>query len=124
MVLIIGGAYQGKLEYVKTNYPEKSIFQCEAENPYMDLSAGAINSLHLLTLAQIRTGIDAQAYLYERLPEIKDKVIICDDISCGVVPIDSETRKWREVTGRCLSMLSQSADEVVRVFCGIGRRIK
>jgi len=124
MILVIGGAYQGKLDYILENYPGKTVFQCDAQNPDIDLSAGILNSLHLMVLGQIRANIDTMAYLQERLSELKNKVVICDDISCGVVPVDPETRRWRETTGRCLALLSKNADEVVRVFCGIGSRIK
>jgi adenosyl cobinamide kinase/adenosyl cobinamide phosphate guanylyltransferase len=124
MILIIGGAYQGKLDYASDKYPGRSVFQCDIENPQMDLSADIINGLHLLVLAQIRKEMDAQLYLKERLPMLKGKIIICDDISCGVVPVDCEMRVWRETTGRCLNMLSNNADEVIRVFCGIGSKIK
>ena len=124
MTLVIGGAYQGKLDYILENYPGKSVFQCEADNPGMDMSADVINSLHLMILAQIRTQTDALEFLRERVPEMKDKIVICDDISCGVVPIDTEMRLWRETTGRCLALISKNADEVLRVFCGIGSRVK
>ena len=124
MIVIIGGAYQGKLDYVLENYPGKTVFQCSLENPKMDLSGEIINSLHLMVLAQIRAGLDTLAYLNEILPKLKGKIIICDDISCGVVPVERETRIWRETMGRALTLLSKNADEVVRVFCGIGSRIK
>jgi Adenosyl cobinamide kinase/adenosyl cobinamide phosphate guanylyltransferase len=124
MILVIGGAYQGKLDYVMENYPGKSVFQCDTENTDMNISTDVVNSLHLMALAHIRKGTDALAYLQEKLPSLKNKIVICDDISCGVVPIDSEMRRWRETTGRCLALLSKNADEVVRVFCGIGSRIK
>ena len=124
MVLIIGGAYQGKLAYVKNIHPDKTIFQCDTDIPSIDLSADIINSLHMMTLAQVRASQDSLAYLRSKLPQIKNKIIICDDIFCGVVPIDRETRKWRETTGQCLTLLSENADEVIRVFCGIGSRIK
>ena len=124
MILVIGGAYQGKLDYVLCKYPNKSVFQCSAEGLDIDLSADIMNSLQLLVLAQIRTGTDALAYLKELLPKLKDKILICDDIFCGVVPIDFETRLWREIMGSCLILLSKNADEVIRVFCGIGSRIK
>jgi adenosyl cobinamide kinase/adenosyl cobinamide phosphate guanylyltransferase len=55
---------------------------------------------------------------------LKPKIIICNDISCGVVPIDSEIRLWRESVGRILTILSKHADEVVRLFCGLGTKIK
>ena len=124
MVLIIGGAYQGKLDYALENYPGKSVIQCSIENPEMDLSEDIINSLHLMVLAQTRAGLDTLGYLREILPKLKGKILICDDISCGVVPVEHETRIWRETMGRSLTLLSKNADEVVRVFCGIGSRIK
>jgi len=124
VVLVIGGAYQGKLDHVLENYPCKSVYQCDTESPDMDLTADVINSLHLLVLAQMRAGLDPLTYLQENLPGLNDKILICDDISSGVVPIDPEMRSWRETVGRCLIMLSGHADEVIRVFYGIGSRIK
>ena len=124
MILVIGGAYQGKWDYVAENYPGKTVFQCCIENPDMDLTADIINALHLMILAQIRAEIDTLKYLREKLPKLKGKIVICDDISCGVVPTDSEARLWRETMGRSLSLISKNADEVIRVFCSIGSRIK
>ena len=124
MILVIGGAYQGKLAYAMENHPGKKVFHCDAGNPEMDLSADIINSIHLMALAQIRAGIDTLTYLHEKLPEIKGKIIICDDISCGVVPVDPESREWRETVGRCLGLISKNADEVIRVYCGIAGKLK
>ena len=47
-----------------------------------------------------------------------------DDISCGVIPTDEAMRKYRELVGRSLALLSKNADEVIRVFCGMGTKIK
>ena len=124
MILIIGGAYQGKLDYAKENYPGKAIYQCGPENPEIDTTAEIITSLHLAVLAQTRAGTDALGYFQKKLPELKEKILICDDVSCGVVPIEQETRIWRENTGRVMALLSKNADEVIRVFCGIGSKIK
>jgi adenosylcobinamide kinase/adenosylcobinamide-phosphate guanylyltransferase len=41
-----------------------------------------------------------------------------------VVPTDPEARKLREEKAKELVALSKSADEVYRVFCGIGTKIK
>ena len=124
MVLIIGGAYQGKLDYALDNYPGKTVFQCSTENAELDLTGDIINSLHLMVLAQTRAGLDALAYFREILPRLKDKILICDDIFCGVVPLEQEMRIWRETMGLCLTLLSKNSDEVIRVFCGLGSRIK
>ena len=124
MIVIIGGAHQGKLDYAKENYPCKTIHQCDPENPEIDTTAEIINSLHLTILAQTRAGTDPLSYIQKNLPKLKEKILICDDISCGIVPIEQETRIWRENTGRVMALLSKNADEVIRVFCGIGSKIK
>jgi len=63
MVLIIGGAYQGKLAYARERFPGASVGQCDENCPDPDLSAGIVNGLHLLALAQLRAGIDTVEYL-------------------------------------------------------------
>ena len=56
--------------------------------------------------------------------EIPDAIVICDELGCGVVPMDYEDRAWRERTGRLLSDLAANASRVDRVFCGIPMRLK
>jgi len=124
MVLIFGGAYQGKLEYALAHYGNLSIYQCSGSSPSADLSNDIVNSFHLLILAQIRAGVDTIPFIENNLQAFSSKIIISDDISCGIVPLSQETRHWRETTGRSLAFISRHADEVIRVFCGIGTRIK
>jgi adenosyl cobinamide kinase/adenosyl cobinamide phosphate guanylyltransferase len=38
--------------------------------------------------------------------------------------MEAEERIYRERTGRILEQLAAQADEVVRVVCGIGQKIK
>ena len=124
MILIIGGAYQGKLDYITEKYPDKSIFHCTSTKQHIDFSTDIINAFHLFILAQVQNSTDPVDYIQKNLSKLTGKIIICDDISSGVVPIDPEARKWREATGRSLLLLSRNADEVIRVFCGIGSKIK
>jgi adenosyl cobinamide kinase/adenosyl cobinamide phosphate guanylyltransferase len=80
-------------------------------------------------LALIQAGFDGER-LADRLAAFKerfagtDSVIICNDISCGVVPTDYKLRMWRETVGRTLADLAKMADEAVRLFCGIPTKIK
>lgn len=53
-----------------------------------------------------------------------DWIIISDEIGNGVVPMDTFERKYREETGRLLIKLAEEAEEVERILCGIGQRIK
>ena len=124
MILVIGGAYQGKLDYVLENYPDKSVFHCSIDNPDVDTTADVINAFHLALLGKMRIEIDTLGYVRDMLPALDGKIVICDDITCGVVPMEYEMRMWRETAGRSMSLLSKSASEVIRVFCGIGSRIK
>ena len=39
-------------------------------------------------------------------------------------PLDAFEREYREQTGRAEILLAKKADEVVRVICGIGQKIK
>jgi adenosylcobinamide kinase/adenosylcobinamide-phosphate guanylyltransferase len=54
-------------------------------------------------------------------PEI---LIVSNELGYGVVPMEKADRLWREAAGRICCALASRADEVVRVVCGIGQRIK
>lgn len=171
MDLIIGGAYQGKREYVKREYGirEEEIFSFpppepvperaseKAENPQREKNPGepappgkpvpegetenagpgreealwtqaasgkAVCGLHHMVLSALRRGDDPAALLESRLPDFQETVFICEDLFCGVVPADPEMRALREAAGRCVVLLAGRADRVIRVFCGIGTRIR
>ena len=51
-------------------------------------------------------------------------MIISEQIGCGIVPADAQERAIREKIGRMQIRLAETADEVVRVICGIGQKIK
>lgn len=126
MILIIGGAYQGKLEFAKTefNILEKDIFFCSSEKDFIDFDKKVINSFNLFILAIIKKEKEPILYIKENIEKFKDKIIICDDISCGVVPIEYELRALREQIGHCLNIISKESDRVIRLFCGIPMDLK
>jgi adenosyl cobinamide kinase/adenosyl cobinamide phosphate guanylyltransferase len=125
MILIYGGAYQGKLDYALEHYNVKaSVYNCNETESQIDFSKEIINSFHQLILSQLRNEIEPCQFVNDNMELLKPKIIICDDISCGVVPVDSEMRLWRETVGRVLTILAKHADEVVRVFCGLGTKVK
>ncbi|MGF6376307.1 adenosylcobinamide kinase/adenosylcobinamide-phosphate guanylyltransferase [Clostridiales Family XIII bacterium PM5-7] len=126
MILIFGGAYQGKLEYAQKTYQltEKDIYLCDMETMVINFEKPIIAGLEKFVLACVKEGIEAKECLEENMDKLKDKIIICDDISQGIVPIDQTERAWREMTGRCMTYLGMEADEVIRVFCGIGNKVK
>ena len=125
MKLVTGGAYQGKLKYVLAeSAKDKRVFSCDENSAAVDFDCDVIDKLHLLVLALMRNDIDPERFLEKNIGRLSSKIVICDDISCGVVPTDRETRLWREAVGRCMVALSEHADSVIRVFCGIPSVLK
>jgi adenosyl cobinamide kinase/adenosyl cobinamide phosphate guanylyltransferase len=125
MELIIGGAYQGKKAYAQScSHASYTFFTCMHDGAEIDFSSGAVEHIERFVLACLRKNRSAIAYFEEHRNEWTDCVLIADDISAGVVPVDPEMRAWREETGRLLAYLAGEAKRVHRVFCGIGQAIK
>lgn len=124
MKIIIGGAYQGKLDYAKENFSVKEVFTCQEDLAELDFSKDAIDQLENFALACVREGIEAREYLQNHRKELDGKVIVCTDISQGIVPMDPELRALREMAGRAMIYLAKEAETVIRVFCGLGQQIK
>lgn len=115
MILIIGGAYNGKLDYVKKTYNIKDddIFFCDKNE--IDFSKKVIYGLHKFTYYDS----DCVKFIKDNIGKFNEKIIICDDISSGIVPLQKKDRLWRENTGKCLQFLSLNANEIYRIFFGI-----
>jgi len=126
MVLIIGGAYQGKLSYAlkRFNLSKSDVYFCSDEDTATPHGKKIICGLEKWLFALAREDMDIGIYMEKFVASCENAVVICDDISCGVVPVDVLLRKWREIVGRSLGAIAQNSDEVVRLFCGIPTRIK
>jgi len=119
MELIIGGAYQGKLDHAKLKYKldDNDIYTC-SQDKGLDLSKRCIYHFEEYLLYCYKQNIAPV------LDFPKDTVIIMNDIFCGVVPVDPQIRGWRELCGRSGSALTKKADHVTRLFCGIPQTLK
>ena len=125
MHLIIGGAYQGKLEFAKKKYgfSDSEIYTC-SENENIRFDAKCVNKIEEFTLRCVHNGADAEMIFAEHRAEWENSVLICCDIFCGVVPLGADMRAWRENTGRLCAYLSNEAETVTRIFCGLEQRLK
>ena len=125
MELIIGGAYQGKRTLAKKKYgfSDGDIFTCTEESG-IGFDARCIDKIEEFTLWCVRNHQDATEIFMVHRPEWENSVLICQDIFCGVVPIDVDMRAWREMTGRLCAYLSREAESVFRVFCGLEQKLK
>ncbi len=142
MELFLGGAFQGKLEYVKSLYPDSEIFD---EKNFEKLSGAEnsfsiLNNFHLVVKnllapyidcyqkSEIESEIGIQESVEDKIfkiieknPEIK---IISDEIGSGIVPFERSDRLWRDISGRILVKIAKKSEKVVRIICGIPQRIK
>ncbi|MDO4331221.1 MAG: bifunctional adenosylcobinamide kinase/adenosylcobinamide-phosphate guanylyltransferase [Eubacteriales bacterium] len=112
MILVIGGAYQGKEEYVEKNF-----------------AAGyaIVKEYHLKIREQMKAGLEPLEEAKKLLAGAdigNDLVVICDEVGYGLVPVDAFERAWRETVGRVCCYFAKEADQVIRVVCGVGSRIK
>ncbi|MCM1026331.1 MAG: bifunctional adenosylcobinamide kinase/adenosylcobinamide-phosphate guanylyltransferase [Roseburia sp.] len=109
MILIVGGAYQGKAEYAREHFPD---------------DFRVIEDYQERVRTQLEKGIDPMEEA-KKLPLSDEKLIIlCDEVGSGLVPMDAFERAYREQTGRVGGYLASRAERVIRVVCGIGKEIK
>ena len=119
MILIIGGAYQGKLDYVKEKYNinDDEVFECISEAE-IDRSKRVFNHFEYYLEYCLNN---------EKSPILdfdENQIVIMNDIFCGVVPIEKELRALREYCGRAGAELTRRADHVIRIFCGLPQELK
>lgn len=128
MILITGGAYQGKLDYAKEEFgfTDDDVFTCEETSTAVGFNEKIIYHFERYVLALIKAGqVPEKAVgMQLRANRYKGRIVICDDISQGLVPMDATERAWREGVGRTMVKMAQQADKVVRVFCGIPEVVK
>ena len=53
-----------------------------------------------------------------------DCIILCDEVGCGIVPLERAEREYRELVGRIQILLAERAVSVERIICGISQKIK
>ena len=116
MILLIGGTGQGKLAYAleKTGCGPEAV----AHDPVSARTRPIFDGLADWVRAHPGEGLGD---LLEANPNV---VILCDEVGCGVVPMDRSDRDWRERVGRTCCTLAARAELVVRVYCGIPTVLK
>ncbi len=114
MILVIGGLASGKRAYVSKTYGYRED----------DMADGALDGRPVLFNLQelVAARPDETDALLPAL--LEKKVVICNEVGCGVVPIDRAERLARELTGRVCVALAEKAEKVVRIYCGIPTIIK
>ncbi len=126
MIMITGGAYQGKIEFAeKLLSADRSSFvngsECEFDEIF---GAICVNEYHLLVRRLIAENHDPLGFTEEFCRRSPDTAVIINEIGAGIIPLEKSDRQWRENAGRCGRIIAEHSDKVYRICCGIPMLIK
>lgn len=127
MILIFGGAFNGKLEYAinNLNITRNEFINGKNSNINDIKNAKGIYNLHLLIKNMVNEGIqDISEKIYNKVISSNVEVIISDEIGMGIIPIEKSDRILREENGKLLCKLNEISEKTIRVIYGIPQIIK
>lgn len=132
MHIILGGAFNGKRQYVKELYKEKKLTFFEGEWPSTEklvlgqyVAIGRfeemINTYNELSEDMV---VNLMLQKLQKLSQDYTLICICTDMSRGVVPIEKELRRQRDICGRLYQHLCKEAQTVTRIWYGLPQVLK
>lgn len=132
MKLVIGGRAQGKLDWVLQKEEKDHFLILDGRLPVREDEKEAdsqkkiicVNHFHLWVREMLLQGEAPEGELEVFMEKHPAAIVISDEIGNGIVPAERFEREYRERTGRLLEKIAGQSDEVVRVICGIGQKIK
>lgn len=110
MILLIGGAFQGKKKLAREYIERTGKHGLEAD-------------FHRKIRDALMTDKDPEEIVRQLLQE-PPAVVTMDEIGYGIVPMEKNEREYREAVGHAGQLLAAYAQEVYRVVAGIAVRIK
>ncbi|MBE1555741.1 bifunctional adenosylcobinamide kinase/adenosylcobinamide-phosphate guanylyltransferase [Sporosarcina limicola] len=132
MHIYIGGAHNGKRDFVKATLQNADVQWLEGrlEGP-MDTRHPHNSDCQTTVIAGIEKWLansdlsegDAIDYVMETVSG-DNVIVILTDIGRGIVPMDADQRKLRDVCGRLYQRLIAEADEVTRIWYGLPQTLK
>lgn len=134
MILITGGAWQGKYAYALKLAGIEENGQDEQENdtaadgrldPYETAyRRPIIRGFHEFVRRILAEGSDPEEFIDRIVRQNPDVIITSDEVGCGIVPVSKADRIWREACGRAQARLAAESSCVYRMVCGIPQRLK
>ena len=132
MILVTGGAYQGKRAFAEALFIERNpdascqIRVADGENcAAEDLwNADIADHFHEYVRRfgdELPSPEDFAAALYGKAPGL---IIVTNELGSGIVPALKEDRELRERTVRICTEIASYCREVYRVICGVGILLK
>ncbi len=120
--LIVGGAYQGKRAFAQKQFALQAADF--ADGAVMELTQPPVQKAVCNVSALVRRALEQGVSNETLLRLLAGKLVLCDEVGCGVVPIEPEQDRWREAVGRLCCDLAARADTVYWVRAGIAQQIK
>ncbi|WP_367566066.1 bifunctional adenosylcobinamide kinase/adenosylcobinamide-phosphate guanylyltransferase [Lacrimispora sp.] len=129
MILITGGAWQGKLDFAIELASEKGkdgskVAEGAADSFESAFDSFIIHGFHEYIRRILEEGKSVDSFIDSIAEQNPDVIIISNELGCGIVPMNPKDRQWREVSGRASVRLAGISEEVYRLVCGIPSRIK
>lgn len=132
MVLIIGGAWQGKLDFArevaekekKAAYESSKVAEGGTDSFEAALDCQIIHGFHEYVRRLLKENKSVEAFIVEIERQNPEVIITLNELGCGIVPMDRDDREWREASGRASVRLARNSARVYRLVCGIASRIK
>lgn len=117
---IFGGAFNGKYDRIlQLGFKKDDILDCKSDNIKNIKNTTCVYNAQELLKNCCEKDVE---FIINCLK--KAKAVVCNDISCGVVPLDKEQRIYRTNVGTLCCELSKYAKIVERVYFGIPMVIK
>ena len=125
MIFIIGGREQGKTAYAMKLWEKRTLERRKTKDLSTVLNRSKNPEACRVTarIADGRLETDEQTIL-QAMQENPDAFVTADEIGCGIVPMEAFERDYRETDGRICQRIAAYSEEVHRVICGLGMRIK
>jgi len=79
-----------------------------------------VEQLHQLVRQTLASGQDPLVLL----DTLRGKCVICDEVGCGIIPLNRQDEQWREAVGRFCCAIATEADVVIRVVAGLPQYLK
>ncbi|MEB2301199.1 bifunctional adenosylcobinamide kinase/adenosylcobinamide-phosphate guanylyltransferase [Lysinibacillus xylanilyticus] len=130
MHVFIGGAYSGKTAYVMKLLAGQNVELMDGTLPDGTPTSDVLvikNIEKWLVTQDLEDDEPLVRTILTRLKTLEENCtlyIIVTDMGRGVVPMDKRARLLRDTCGRLYQALFAEAEQVVRIWYGIGEQIK
>ena len=97
MEMIIGGAYQGKTEYARKQYPQLRWSDGGSVTEEELMNAQGVTGFQQYIRSELENGKDVSDLAEKIICKNPDIVLVSQEVGYGVVPVDAFDRKYWDI---------------------------